>query len=1103
MATELIINATLPETRIALMENGEIQEVLIERAHEKGIVGNIYKGRVTRVLPGMQAAFVDIGLEKAAFLYVDDVYTRPEVWEIQEEGEGSSDDGDSGDTGDSGEVSADSLEGSTTEASAATAEGQTNPEGSSDVPSAAPTSDAESELAALRRQAHEQLDTYDLNDDEEEEEEDREGSDESDDSDDEEDEEDFDEEADDQDEEDEGKEERMAADGSGDDFSGTVPPPAGGGDSGSSSSGGGGSDSGAGADGSGASAGAGGGSGGEFGGRRRHRRGRRGGRNRKRNRDGGGRDGQSAQGAPGSVTGQAGPGEEYPDSYQDQIQEGGDDFESDRTALSGIQEGQQGGGEASDRPSTSQEGRQALAGNTPEGAPAKGTRPEFREQRGRDRKIRSKQSMRPPRGQVNIQDLLKEGQEVIVQVAKDPISSKGARLTCHISLPGRHLVCMPTIDHVGVSRRIERDDDRRRLRDFVEKNRPKNLGFIVRTASGKQSERRVKQDIEYLTRLWGEIREKASTAQAPALVYEDLNSILRAIRDWVTEDIDRILVDSRYHFNDIQKFVSHFMPSIRQKIELHQSETPIFDAMGISTELARSLERKVWLKSGGYIVIDQAEALVAIDVNTGRFVGKKNLEDTILKTNLEAVAEIAYQLRLRNCGGIIILDLIDMEKEENKHRVYRALEEALKKDRSRPSILKISELGLVEMTRKRTRDTIIRTMCESCAHCEGKGYIKTKQTVAYEVMRQLERDGADRDVTKILVRAHADVIDVLAMEARESLDNLERRYRKPIYLQAVEEYHPEQVDVVSERRDRSEKTYTTKRQEERQERQERNRGRGDRGGRGGGRDRNRDDRGDREAQGGNGGGEGRDENRTEGRSDNRNEGRHEGRNRDRNRDRGGRDRNRDQPTPNGVTIGRPRVQIQPQAQNPSAEPGNAGDAQPSQLVSPGSDYEPGNTGPRPTHSHNADDDVGNRESLGNEQRVRPENGLDQPSSGSVSHFESEEDRIAYQRAQAAQDAAIARLDANGNRVGNGNDRGGLGRGDRGGRNNRGGRGGRDRDRGRGGRGGGSGRDRNRGGGQGFSGPRQPRDPGQAPISAVSSASSGGEGNGGGNAGGES
>jgi ribonuclease G len=510
--------------------------------------------------------------------------------------------------------------------------------------------------------------------------------------------------------------------------------------------------------------------------------------------------------------------QQYPDTYRTQMADSGKS-DSDRSGLV-ASEATQTGSPQEVQPETSLAGRpeipaqdggahrQNLANSDEHGGtePRNDHRADFRSHRSKDRRIRSKSTLRPVRAQVNIQDLLKEGQEILVQVAKDPIATKGARLTCHISLPGRHLVCMPTIDHVGVSRRIERDDERRRLREYVERNRPKNLGFIVRTASGRQqSEKRIKQDIEYLTRLWGEIKEKTGTMTAPALVYEDLNSILRAIRDWVTEEIDKVIVDSRYHFNEIQRFVSHFMPSLKQKVELYHGDIPIFDAYGISTELSRALERKVWLKSGGYIVVDQAEALVAIDVNTGRYVGKKNLEDTILKTNLEAVQEIAYQLRLRNCGGIIILDLIDMEKDENKQRVYRALEEALARDRARPTIMKISDLGLVEMTRKRTRDTIIRTLCESCTHCEGKGFIKSKQTVAYEVMREVEREGIERETSKILIQAHPDVIDILAIDERETLDQLERRYRKQIYLQAIQDFHPEQFEVSADKKERSDR----------------------------------------------------------------------------------------------------------------------------------------------------------------------------------------------------------------------------------------------------------------------------------------------------------
>jgi ribonuclease G len=590
-------------------------------------------------------------------------------------------------------------------------------------------------------------------------------------------------------------------------------------------------------------------------------------------------------------------------------------------------------------------------------------RADFKAQRGRDRRIKSKPSMKPSRANVSIQDLLKEGQEVLVQVAKDPISTKGARLTCHISLPGRHLVCMPTIDHVGVSRRIERDDERRKLREYVEESRPKGLGFIVRTASGRgQSESRIKQDVQYLSRLWSEIREKAAQVTAPALVYEDLNSVLRAIRDWVTEDIDKIVVDSRFHYNEIQRFVSHFMPSLKQKVELYHGDLPIFDAYNISTELARGLERKVWLKSGGYLVVDQAEALVAIDVNTGRYVGKKNLEDTILKTNLEAVQEIAYQLRLRNCGGIIILDLIDMEREENKQRVYRALEEALKKDRARPSILKISELGLVEMTRKRTRDTMVRALCESCVHCEGKGFVKSKQTVGYEILREIERVAVERDVGKVLIQAHPDVIDVLAIDERDTLDQIERRYRKQVYLQAVPDFHGEQFEVVSDKKEGGQdiRRSSGRSQEDRQERDD-----GRRRGRGRDRERGGRDRGGRD-QGG------------------------------RDRDQGGRDQQQSQPPRSVAPI---RIQSQQPSQPQPIVPGEAG-ADPMSAdaaVLPG-----GNGVPR---SHQPDG------------------------------FDSEEDRLAFLRAQAAQDAALARLGGNaagGPTGGPNTHRAGAGRPDRGG-----------------------------------------------------------------------
>jgi Rne/Rng family ribonuclease len=836
MSTELIINASLPETRIALMESGEIQDLIIERATGKGIVGNIYKGRVTRVLPGMQAAFVDIGLEKAAFLYVDDVFVHSEVFEEEEgrepqsqqqkvlaevSGAGTQDAEQSGQTPESQHASDAEIQ---AEAQAHLDEEEEDGEeegGQSGESGARPHSDHDEDHGA-----------HEHHDDEGDIEEDSDPATDS-----------FDEGE--SENEDNGPTE-MAAEGGSEDggdegqggndqpassHPGTVSPSSG--DASGESS----SDASSTSDSSG-EAGADGGK------RGRHRRGRRGGKFRKK----GPAAPQTSQ--PGVVAAEGQEGD-YPANFVEQVSDEGAS-DSDRSAFTGegTHEADSGAEGFQGRPVHNQEGVAEIRRNQSPGSG--GNKQGFKSNRSSDRRIPSRSSRRPVRAQVNIQDLLKEGQEVLVQVAKDPIATKGARLTCHISLPGRHLVCMPTIDHVGVSRRIERDEERRRLREIVERNRPRNLGFIVRTASGKgQAEKRIKQDIDYLSRLWDEIREKSANTTAPALVYEDLNSVLRAIRDWVTDEIDKIIVDSRYHYNDILRFVSHFMPSLKQKVELYHGDIPIFDAYNISTELSRALERKVWLKSGGYLVIDQAEALVAIDVNTGRYVGKKNLEDTILKTNLEAVQEIAYQLRLRNCGGIIILDLIDMEKEENKQRVYRALEEALKRDRARPSILKISELGLVEMTRKRTRDTIVRALCESCSHCEGKGFIKSKTTVAYEVLREIEREGIERDVTKILVQAHPDVIDILAIDERETMDQIERRYRKQIYLQSVLDSHIEQFEVAGDKKpgktagDFSEVVQTYKTHTSSNNDRDKDRGRGGRdrgrGGQGrGGRDNQRD-----------------------------------------------------------------------------------------------------------------------------------------------------------------------------------------------------------------------------------------------------------------------
>ena len=395
-----------------------------------------------------------------------------------------------------------------------------------------------------------------------------------------------------------------------------------------------------------------------------------------------------------------------------------------------------------------------------------------------------------------IEELLQEGQELLVQVSKEPIGTKGARITAHISLPGRHLVYMPTVDHVGISRRIEDEVERERLKEIVERIKPAGGGFIVRTVSEGKREEDLVADMNYLTKLWGEIARQKEKAHAPTLIHSDLDVTQKVLRDILTEQVNRIVVDSQPEYDRIVQFISTFMPKMKYSIELYDEEEPIFDHFGLEVEISRALGRKVWLKSGGYIIIEQTEALTAIDVNTGRFVGKHNLEDTILKTNLEAVKEIAYQLRLRNIGGIIIIDFIDMEKEVNRDKVFAALEEALKVDKSKTNILKISELGLVEMTRKRVRESIGRMMCEPCPYCEGRGYVKSKTTVCHEIFRELRREMLDIRGTKAMLTVHPQVADLLYDEERKGLEELEKKFRKRITVRAKPGFHQEQFEIA-------------------------------------------------------------------------------------------------------------------------------------------------------------------------------------------------------------------------------------------------------------------------------------------------------------------
>ena len=397
--------------------------------------------------------------------------------------------------------------------------------------------------------------------------------------------------------------------------------------------------------------------------------------------------------------------------------------------------------------------------------------------------------------------MLQEGREVVVQVSKEPLGTKGARITSRISLPGRHLVLMPWVSRVGVSRRIEGDRERRRLRAIVEKLRPRELGFIVRTVSHGVSEADIKADIDYLTDLWTEIQKRReSIRDVPALVYSEPPLHLRVLRDMASHETKMIVVDDPDAYEEMQAFVQRFMASPRPRITYYNHPRPMFDALKIENEIEEGLGRKVWLKSGGYLIFDQGEALTAVDVNTGRYTGGRgrNLEDTILKTNLEAVREIVYQLRFRNLGGLIILDLIDMESAGNREKVYRALSEALREDKAKVNILKISELGLVEMTRKRTRESLEQQLCTPCATCEGKGYLQSPSTVSNRIFRDLPKAATYLHGATLRIQAHPWVTEILLGVGAEGIARIGTRIGREIVIEAVLTYHPEQYQITSE-----------------------------------------------------------------------------------------------------------------------------------------------------------------------------------------------------------------------------------------------------------------------------------------------------------------
>ena len=398
-----------------------------------------------------------------------------------------------------------------------------------------------------------------------------------------------------------------------------------------------------------------------------------------------------------------------------------------------------------------------------------------------------------------ISALVNEGDSIIVQVVKDPIGSKGARLTTNISIPSRYLVYIPKLKNIGISQKIEDENERLRLKNILQalsEELPSDGGYIARTAAESASKEALKSDVMFLQRLWTSIEDKKHSNKDSRLIHEDMPLAKRALRDLIGPSVEKVRIDSKSTYKSAVKFINKLIPDIDIQVEYYPGERPIFDLYGVEDAIQKALNHKVDLKSGGYLVIDQTEAMTTIDVNTGAFVGHRNLEETIFKTNLEAAQGISRQLRLRNLGGIIIIDFIDMQEEEHKRQVLRALEKALAKDHAKTSITEVSSLGLVEMTRKRTRVSLEQTLCQPCPCCSGRGTLKTPETTCYEIFREILRESRQYDAEQLLVIASPDVIDLLLDEESDNLAELEQFIKKPVRLQSESMYNQEQYDVV-------------------------------------------------------------------------------------------------------------------------------------------------------------------------------------------------------------------------------------------------------------------------------------------------------------------
>ena len=701
----LVINCDIRETRVALIEGGVIAELHIERAAQRGTVGNVVLGKVTRVLPGMQAAFIDVGMDRAAFLHVEDLI-RPDDFEAYLSGGIRADEDEPSGKGVGGKRRA-----------------LARPDLIDDEDLESDDDDDESPDSEQSPDSGDDVEDDDDAEDDDAEDDDVEDDDESDDSDDAEDSDDAavsDDTTDDAEDSESEPDEAEADDSDESDDDAESEPD-----------------------------------------------------------DAEGDDSESDE-TPAEATSEK--AEETPAEADTEGDDESDEPSGEEGTSRRVAEGEGGRGRRRRR-RRRRGGRDKDAKDTkdkPEPkAKAKAKTKEAPAERGRGRGRRGNDKRRGRGGDkrssngngkssrvsrsVPITEVVKEGDAVIVQITKEPIGTKGARVSSHVSLPGRYVVYLPTVEHVGISKRIGNSRERSRLRSAIESVKPKMGGLIVRTVAEGLTKKQLKADVGYLIKLWADIARKREDAKTPSVLYSELDIVLKTARDLFTDEIEKIVIDDRDQFARLVRFVEMFLPERVKDIELYSGKEPIFDAYGIEDEIGRALSRKVPLPSGGYLIIDQAEALAAIDVNTGRFVGKgsKDLEETALKTNLEAVDEIAYQLRFRNIGGLVILDLIDMEIAQNRDKVYRALEAQLAKDKAKTTINRISELGLIEMTRKRTRESLSRTMHEPCFYCDGTGQIQSRQTIAYEILRQIRRERDSLAGYSVVVKAHPAIVDLL------------------------------------------------------------------------------------------------------------------------------------------------------------------------------------------------------------------------------------------------------------------------------------------------------------------------------------------------------